>query len=97
MRALRKEGMEIAPPPAPQEDLWTDCHSSYKAVKARPWFRSYTNPTSISMNCKVSKTSRKVKKLPLSNVQLKEVEEVGKAELTNDQLKYPKYCYQIID
>ena len=49
---------------------------------------SYTSTNTINMNCKITKTSRKVKKLPLGNVQLKDIEEVGKAELNNDQLKF---------
>ena len=88
MRALRKEGVEISPPLPPREESLPECNSGYKAVRNRPWFRSYTSINTINMNCKISKTSRKVKKLPLSNMQLKEVIEIGQAELNNDQLKF---------
>jgi hypothetical protein len=88
MRALRKEGIDITPPLPPREESWNECNAGYKAVKNRPWFRSYTSTNTINMNCKINKTSRKVKKLPLGNMQLKEIEEIGKAELNNDQLKF---------
>ena len=63
MRALRKEGAEITPPLPPREESWNECNSGYKAVKNRPWFRSYTSTNTININCKINKTSRKVKKL----------------------------------
>ena len=88
MRALRKEGVEITPPQPPREESWSECNASNKAVKSRPWFKSYTSINTMNINCKINKTNRKIKKLPLGIMQLKEVEEIGKAELNNDQLKF---------